>query len=97
MKNKQPGTGPAWEAAQSGGMARQAESEQPRAGPEGVRALSLRPLTHALRTVTALDRSVASMGPRNTPFSLMRVQPGLSRFLHVLWTPGYRISILGIH
>ena len=66
VKNKQPGTGPAWETAQRGELAGQAGNEQPRGGPEGVSALPLRPPTDALRTITALDRNVANMGPRNT-------------------------------
>lgn len=39
VKNKQPGTGPDWEAAQGGGEPGMAESEQPTGGPEGVSAL----------------------------------------------------------
>lgn len=96
VKNKQPGTGPAWEAAQRGGMAGQAGREQPRGGPKGVNVLPLRPPTHALPTVTALNRDVANMGPKNTPLPLMRVQPELPIFLSFSGSPGRRISILGI-
>lgn len=73
-----------------------AESEQPRGGSEGVSALPLRPLTHTLRTVMALDGTVANMGSKNTPLTLIRAQPGLlisGRFRGPL---GCKIPVPGI-
>lgn len=86
MKNKQPGTDRAWEAAQRGGMARQAGSGQPKREPERGSALPLDPWTNLLRMITTLDRTVTNVSLRNTPLSLIRVQPRLSHPFQVLCT-----------
>ena len=91
VKNKQPGTGPAWETAQRGGPAGQAGNEQPRGRPERVSALPLRPPTDALRMVT----TSTGMWPKEHPISVMKVQPALSQSLRFSGPPVWRISILG--
>lgn len=83
VKNKQPGTGPAWETAQRGGLAGQAGNEQLRGRPEKVSALPLRTPTNALRMVTTSDRNVAqetSHQRNESPACAFSIS-------QVLWTP----------
>lgn len=91
VKNKQPGTGPAWE---EGWLGRLAVSSQ----EEDQKWSMFCPSDHRLCSSDShhFDQGCGQHGSKNTPLTLMRVQPELPISLSLSGSPGRRVSILWI-